>query len=64
MAKEEAQKSTDTAFWACDLPLTNVASFRYLGNLVIATDDECLAVVANYWKDSKKCVHISSILGR
>ena len=41
-----------------------MVTFKYLGYLHMATDDDFMAVVENLWKARKKLDRISSILGR
>ena len=40
-----------------------MASFKYLGRLLAATDNNCAEVLANLWKARKKWYMISRILG-
>ena len=45
-------------------PLVAVAEFKYLGLIMIALDDNWLAVVGNLRKSRKRWAHMSRILGR
>ena len=50
LAEEEERAVTSRAFGAYGLPLEMVTSFKYLGRLILATDDHCPAVVRNLAK--------------
>ena len=52
-----------TTLWAYYRPLTNVASFNYIGRLLVATDENWLAVVANLRKYQKKWYWMPRIMG-
>ena len=54
MLEEEARAGMERTFRAHDRLLTNVAAFKYLGNIITDTNDACPAVVANLWKARKK----------
>ena len=50
------------AFRAYDRRLENMTAFKYLGHILKATDDECLAVVENLRKSSNKWTQFSRIV--
>ena len=51
--KEEDQAGKVTAFRAYDRPLETVFSFKYLGCLMAATNDNWMAVITHIWKARK-----------
>ena len=55
---------SERAFQAYGEPLDIVASFRYLGSLLTAGDDELPEVIGNLWKAKKSWMQMSRILGR
>ena len=44
---EEEREVTARYFSACGIPLEMVTVFKYLGRLILVTDDNCPAVVSN-----------------
>ena len=46
------------------MPLETVCSFKYLGRLLTATDDDWLEVINNIWKSSKSWSCLYGILGQ
>ena len=55
---------TETELWEYSRPLVNMAAFKYLVRIPMATDENFLAVVANFYKARKKWAWISSVVGR
>ena len=53
LAEEELRESTERAFDAYGAPLENVKSFKYLGRVMTAGDDDWHAVVGNLCKARK-----------
>ena len=49
---EEDRKITARAFRAYERPLEMVTSFKYLGRVISATDDNCLVVVRNLAREN------------
>ena len=50
LAEEEEREVTARAFSPYERPLYMVTSFRYLGRVILAADDDCQAVVRNlFW---------------
>ena len=64
MAAEEARAEAEMAFKAYGHPLTMVSSFKYLGSVLSASDDDWPAVVANLRKARKKWARHPRILVR
>ena len=64
LAVEEAPSGTETAFWDHGFPITNVASFKYLGHLLMYMYNNWLTVVANLQKARKKWDWLSRTLVR
>ena len=50
LAEEETQAGAATSLRAHDWPLETVLSFKYLGRLLTAPDDDWSAVITNLWK--------------
>ena len=50
MVEEEDRVETVTTIQAYERPLETVSSFKYLGRLLIATNDDWPAVIPNIWK--------------
>ena len=50
LAEEEMQEILERAFEAYGVPLENVTTFRYLGRVLTAVDDDWLVVVGNLGK--------------
>ena len=55
---------TERAFDAYGAPLENVKSFKYLGRVMTAGDDDWHAVVGNFWKARKSWGRLSWIFSR
>ena len=53
LAEAEMQESLERASEAYGEPLENVTTFIYLGRVLIAVYDDCLAVVGNLGKARK-----------
>ena len=62
--EEEEQAGAVMVFQAYDRPLEIVSSFKYLGCLLTATDDDCPEVVTRTQKAQKSWAIMPSILGR
>ena len=56
--------SSERAFKAYGEPLENVTTFRYLGRVVTAGEDDWLAVVGNLGKARKSWGRLSRIMSR
>ena len=63
LAIKVARYGAETVLWAYGQPLTNSGSFKYLGNLLSATDDNWSVAVANLQKERKRWTQLSRILG-
>ena len=55
-------KSVESAFQAYGIPLETVTSFKYLGRVLIAADDNWPAVVGNLKKPQKTWARLTRIL--
>ena len=53
LAEGDLRESSERAFEAYREPLENVTTFRYLGQVLIAGDDDWLAVVGNLGRARK-----------
>ena len=54
LAKEESREGTERILNAYGVPLSHFTSFKYLGIVLAAEDDDCLAVVRNLWHARQK----------
>ena len=43
---------------AYGLPLTAVSSFKYLGQVMLESDNKFMAVIRNLWRARQKWVHL------
>ena len=64
LAAKVARASAETVFRAYGQPLANVGSFKYLGHLLLATDDDWPAVVVNLRKARNKWARMPWIMRR
>ena len=64
LAEAKTRESSERAFEAYGEPIHNVSSFRYLGGVLKAGDDDCRAVVGNLGKARKSLGRLSRILIR
>ena len=64
MAEEELRESTDWAIEAYGKLLDNVSSFKYLGRVMTAGDNNWAAVAGNLLKARKSWESLSRILCR
>ena len=64
LEEEEAWVVAATAFRVYVHPLETVKSFKYVGRLFTATDDNWSAVIVNLQKVQKSWYLLSKILGR
>ena len=63
MAEEEIQESEDRAFQAYGRPLMTITSFKYLGWLLTAADDNWPALVGGLIKAWKGWAQLARIMG-
>ena len=54
LSVEEMRVSIEQDFWVYVFPLASVSSFKYLGQVLMALDYDCTAVVGNLRKSQKK----------
>ena len=64
LSAEEIRASTKGTFQAYGPPLTLMSSFKYLGQILIASDNNWPGVVGNLSNFQKKWDSLSRILGR
>ena len=64
MAEEEIRESTERAFRAYGLSLQSVTSFKYMGWVLTASDDDWPEVVGNLKKARNSWSRLTRILGR
>ena len=64
LAEEELRERSERAFQAYGEPLVNVTTFRYLGRVMTAGDDDWPAVIGNLQKARKSWGRLLRILIR
>ena len=64
LAEEEAQAGTELAIIAYEISLSPFTSFNYMRRVLLAKDDECPAVVNNFWRAGKKWARLTRVLSR
>ena len=64
LVEAEKRESSERAFKAYGEPIKNVSDFKYLGRVLTAVDNDCLAVVGNLGKARKSWGRLSRVLGR
>ena len=64
LAAEEERAATSRAFSAYGLPLEMATSFRYLGRVILATDEDCPSVIRNLAKTQVVWRSMMRILSR
>ena len=64
LAEAEARESSERAINSYRKPIKNVSAFRYLGRVLMAGDDDWLAVIGNLGKARKSWGRLSWVLGR
>ena len=64
LAEEELRERSERAFQAYGEPLVNVTTFRYLGRVMTAGDDDWPAVIGNLQKARKSWGRLLQILIR
>ena len=64
LAEAETRESLERTFKAYGEPLQNVSTFRYLGRVLTAGDDDWIAVVGNLEKARRSWGRLSRILSR
>ena len=62
LAEAETRESSERAFEAYGEPIKNFSTFRYLGRVLTAGDDDWFAVVGNLRKARKSWGRLSRIL--
>ena len=60
----ETRESSEQAFEAYGEPIQNVLTFRYLGSVLTAGEDDWLVVIGNLGKAQKSWGQLSRILIR
>ena len=64
LSEEEMQERTERAFQTYVRPFAMVISFKYLGGVLTASDEDCQAVVGSLWKAWKSRARMARLLGR
>ena len=64
LAEDESRAGAVTGFRSYDSPLETVSSFKYLGRLLTATDDNRLAVISNLREARKIWYRLDRIFGK
>ena len=64
LAEEEARAGAETAFTTYGIPLAPITSFKYLGQIIMAADDDWPAVVRNLRKSRREWARLTRVLGR
>ena len=64
LAEEEAWEGTETALTDYGVPLSQVTSFKYLGRVLAAEDNDWPEVVHNLWCTRQKWEPLTRILSR
>ena len=62
LAEEEEKEVTSREFSAYGIPLEMVTSFRYLGRVILASNEDWMLVVWNLAKERAVCSRMTSIL--
>ena len=62
LAEAETRESSELAFEAYGEPIKNMSSFKYLGRVLTAGDDDWFAVVGNLGKAQRSWGHLSRVL--
>ena len=64
LAEAETRESSERAFEAYGEPIKNVSAFKYMGRVLTAGNDNCLAVVGNLGKAQRTWGQVSRVMGR
>ena len=64
LAEEEAWAGAEAEVTANDIPLYPVTSFRYLGRVLLAANDNWPLVFSNLWKTQWKWVQLARVMSR
>ena len=64
LAEEEARKVTERSPTAYRVPLSQVTSFKYLGQFIAAEDDDWPEVMRNFWCARQKWMRLTRMLIR
>ena len=64
LAEEEAREGTERSLTAYVVPLSQVTSFKYLGRVLVAEDNDWLSVVSNLRRARQKWVQLTRVLSR
>ena len=64
LVEEEMRESSERVSQAYRRPLETVTLFKYLGQVIMAGDDNCLAVMIKLKKLRKRRAQLMRILGR
>ena len=64
LGPEDLRENTGQDLWAYGCTLDLVPSFKYLGRIIMASDNDYPVVVINLWKAQNKWDRLTRILGR
>ena len=64
LLEEEARSGVETVFTADVIPLSQFTTFKYLGWIITAADDNWPALVGNLRKARQKWAQLTRVLGR
>ena len=64
LAEEESREGTERAITAYGVPLSQVTSFKYLGRVLAAEDDDCPSVVRKLRRAKQKWEWLTRVLSR
>ena len=62
--EEYARSRTERVITAYEIPLTLVKTFKYLGRVLSAADNDWTEVVHNLWRSPQKWAQLSRVLIR
>ena len=64
LAEEEARAGDNTEFTADATPLPQVTSFKYIGRIIMVTDNDWPTAVGNLRKERPNWMRLAKVLGR
>ena len=64
LVEEEMRESAERAFQPYGRPLAAVTSFKYLGWVLTAADENWTEVIGNFWKEQKIWACLARIMGQ
>ena len=64
LAEEKAWEGAERAITAYGSPLSQITSFKYLGRVLVAEDNDWPSVVHNLWRTKKKWERLTRVFIR